>query len=118
MPIKTSNNTSITKIYGKTAGKHLSQSAIPPINFHSNTDNISYSIYGNLVQSETPSPTNPIIPVEVGEKTENLFDENATDTNNGYLSKRYLAYNGVVGNSSNHNVPSQVQCCNKSLHKP
>ena len=82
MPIKTSNNTSITKIYGKTAGKHLSQSAIPPINFHSNTDNISYSIYGNLVQSETPSPTNPIIPVEVGEKTDNLCSQTTVTTEN------------------------------------
>lgn len=131
MPIKTSNNTSITKIYGKTAGKHLSQSAIPPINFHSNTDNISYnlsgnmtqastqeysitdippidfmsdgnglsaySIYGNMVQTGTPTPDAPIMPVEVGDRTGNLFDYTLSNfvysTSNGSVitSNRYVS---------------------------
>lgn len=37
--------------------------------------NISaYTIKGNMVQSGTPTPSNPVYPTEVGEKTANLFD--------------------------------------------
>lgn len=33
-----------------------------------------YKIYGNTEQTGTPTPDNPIVPSECGEKTENLFD--------------------------------------------
>ena len=35
----------------------------------------SYKIYGNTSQAGTPTPENPIMPSECGERTENLFDE-------------------------------------------
>ena len=35
----------------------------------------SYKIWGNTVQTGTPTPENPIMPEGVGERTENLFDE-------------------------------------------
>ena len=38
----------------------------------------SYKIYGNNEQTGTPTPENPIIPSECGERTENLWGENYT----------------------------------------
>lgn len=35
---------------------------------------IDYKIYGNMEQTGTPTPENPIVPSECGERTENLFD--------------------------------------------
>ena len=37
----------------------------------------SYTIKGNMSQSGTPTPSNPIYPTECGDKTANLFDKNA-----------------------------------------
>lgn len=34
-----------------------------------------YKIYGDMEQTGTPTPENPIVPQECGERTENLFDE-------------------------------------------
>lgn len=33
-----------------------------------------YKVYGNTEQIGTPTPENPIVPQECGEKTENLFE--------------------------------------------
>lgn len=38
----------------------------------------SYTIKGNIQQSGTPTPSNPIYPSECGERTENLFGYNVT----------------------------------------
>ena len=60
-----------------------------------------YKIYGNTEQTGTPTPSNPIYPSECGERTENLFDENATDTNNGYDGTgRYLTNTGTTGGNA------------------
>ena len=37
-----------------------------------------YKIYGNTEQTGTPTPENPIVPSECGERTDNLFDYNAS----------------------------------------
>lgn len=37
-----------------------------------------YKIYGNLEQTGTPTPSDPIYPSECGERTENKFDKDAT----------------------------------------
>ena len=55
----------------------------------------AYTIKGNMSQSGTPTPSNPVYPTEVGEKTANLFDKNATNTNNGYVANSRL-YGGTV----------------------
>ena len=48
-----------------------------------------------------PSPLHPIVPSECGERTEQLFDENATDTNNGYDGTgRYLTNTGTTGGNA------------------
>ena len=40
------------------------------------TDLLDYLISGNMSQTGTPTPDNPIQPQECGERTGNLFDEN------------------------------------------
>lgn len=44
-----------------------------------------YKVYGNLTQNGTPTPENPIVPSECGERTGNLFDKNTASTG-GYIS--------------------------------
>ena len=39
----------------------------------------SYTIKGNMQQSGTPTPSNPVYPQETGDKTANLFDKNNAD---------------------------------------
>ena len=54
--------------------------------------NISaYTIKGNMVQSGTPTPSNPIYPTECGDKTANLFDKNAT-AGNIYVTDTAVRY--------------------------
>ena len=48
---------------------------VPPLLFKANGEPlIDWSIYGNTVQSATPTPQNPIMPQGTGERTGNLFD--------------------------------------------
>lgn len=50
---------------------------IPPLSFTADgTPLLDYLISGNLSQTGTPTPQNPIQPQECGERTGNLFDEN------------------------------------------
>lgn len=49
---------------------------IPPLSIRSNgTMLLDYLISGNMSQTGTPTPTNPIQPSECGERTANLFDK-------------------------------------------
>ena len=57
--------------------------------------NIEIDLKGNTVQSGTPTPNSPIDVVGVGERTGNLFDKDATNTNNGYISGYYLYPDGT-----------------------
>ena len=81
--------------------------------------NISaYTIKGNMTQSGTPTPSNPVYPTEVGEKTANLFNPNNRTTNSklingevvtgtslqGYYVSDYIAING--SNASINNARS------------
>lgn len=56
-----------------------------------------YKIYGNTVQDGTPTPSDPIIPQECGERTGNLFNGQGTD-NYGY----YQADHGTYINDKNY----------------
>lgn len=53
----------------------------------------AYTIKGNMVQSGTPTPSNPIYPTECGDKTANLFDKSTITTNS------YAALTGTQANS-------------------
>lgn len=60
---------------------HVSEVTGPlPLTINSDgTALIDYRIYGNTVQTGTPTPENPIMPEGVGERTENLFDKDNTE---------------------------------------
>ena len=45
-----------------------------------------YKIYGNTEQTGTPTPENPIVPQECGERTGNLFDKDSPNIVGGYLN--------------------------------
>ena len=60
-----------------------------------------YKIYGNTEQTGTPTPDNPIVPQECGERTENLWDFSAStkgllqsngslDSNQAYSTSNYI----------------------------
>lgn len=60
----------------------------PPLTFKADgTPLISWSMLGNGSQTGTPTPDNPVMPVFVGARTENLFDGSgiATSTNGVYV---------------------------------
>lgn len=65
---------------------------IPPLSFTADgTPLLDYLISGNMSQSGTPTPDNPIQPQETGERTWNLFDKSTAvvgygvDNNSGSL---------------------------------
>lgn len=65
-----------------------------------------YKIYGNTEQTGTPTPENPIVPSECGERTENLFDLNRLPSDTWTTDTRYYL-NGGIANSKAVN-PSAV----------
>jgi hypothetical protein len=66
-----------------------------PLTFKSNGEPlIDYRIYGNTVQNGTPTPENPIMPIGVGERTENIMDVYSANGN------KVVYYSGVTFNFS------------------
>lgn len=65
-------------------------------------------IKGNMSQSGTPTPTSPITPSECGERTGNLFDKNATDTNNGYVDNGYLTSDGTIHTNNGYRISEYI----------
>ncbi|MGN0787572.1 MAG: hypothetical protein ACI4L6_00680 [Candidatus Onthoplasma sp.] len=60
-------------------------------------------IYGNSVQSETPSPTNPVEIQSVGEKTKNLFNWSAIKNTNIIVSENGQKITMPILTQSNSN---------------
>ena len=69
----------------------------------------SYTIKGNMEQSGTPTPESPIMPSECGERTENLFDKDATDTNNGYINNYAIISSGGTAPNTNFYVSEYIR---------
>lgn len=66
---------------------------IVPYTFKANGESlIDWSIYGNTVQSATPTPQNPIMPNGTGERTRNLFDMSTVENGKG------IAMDGSITN--------------------
>ena len=59
----------------------------------------SYTIKGNMTQSGTPTPSNPVYPTEVGEKTANLWNPNQTITRGYYNDSGTLVDDLTTGHS-------------------
>jgi len=69
---------------------------------------ISWTVYGNMQRTGTPTPTTPIQPSECGERTGNLFDKNATDTNNGYVANGYLLSDGTITTNNAYGISEYI----------
>lgn len=65
--------------------------------------NLTWSMKGNMQQSGTPTPSNPVYPVETGEKTANLFDYKTAYSAylqpNGDVTAPASYFNNTVHNS-------------------
>lgn len=61
-----------------------------------------YKIYGNTVQTGTPTPENPIEPSECGEKTANLLDEEH------YEGTGWLYSSGAIAPSTNYYISKLI----------
>lgn len=63
---------------GSDSGHEIKElTGVPPLSFRADgTPLLDFLISGNMEQTGTPTPQNPIEPSECGEKTENLFDKN------------------------------------------
>lgn len=99
-------------------GEVKTLSGAPPLSFQANgTPLLDYLISGNTVQSGTPTPDNPIMPVDTGDletsgakagqykipisnSGENLFDKESQNI----IQNKYLRDNGNLDASSNHIV--------------
>lgn len=83
---------------GKDSGAEIKElTGIPPLTFRADgTPLLDYLISGNMSQSGTPTPDNPIMPQGTGERTANLYNINAKDVTNGYVNSAQLIQDGTT----------------------
>lgn len=123
--IITGNNKEITRIMtgdGReiievrdTNGNIVYQTAIemtgdPPLYFQGKGKPLKdYSIWGNSYQNGIPDPDNPVEVVSCGDKTKNLYDKNAKNTNNGFALNSYVNMGGglntAIGYQTSEYIP-------------
>lgn len=84
-----------------TPSEHEYTGAVPVTITANGQPLLDYTIYGNTVQSATPSPDSPIMPQGTGEKTENLFDKTITD---GIILRMYINQSGQQVSSQNYYI--------------
>ena len=75
-----------------------------------------YLISGNTVQNGTPTPEAPVEVQGCGERTGNLFDKSATNTNNGYISNGYLMSNGNVNVNGDYRASEYIAVSSNQLY--
>lgn len=69
-----------------------------------------YKVYGNLSQSGTPAPSDPIVPSECGERTENWFDADSThqgyynNSGNFVANNKYICSQPIIVNEQNYTI--------------
>lgn len=61
-----------------------------------------YKVYGNTEQTGTPTPENPIVPSECGERTANLLDEE------NYAEEGYLNASGIIRPLANYVISELI----------
>jgi len=67
-----------------------------PAVIYPNASTVTVGLKGNTVQNGTPTPDSPIMPDGTGDRTGNLFDIDARDTNNGYVNNMQLNQDGTM----------------------
>ena len=72
----------------------------------------SYTIKGNMSQSGTPTPSNPVYPTEVGDKTANLFDY---QTMAGGVTGAYLLSDGSLRGEGSWSITDYIPCDNTAF---
>ena len=102
----------IAEIWGRgLQGGHkiIEYTGTPPITITADGNALlDYRIYGNTVQNGTPTPENPVDVVGCGERTENLFDFNAVNPDNGYAYGKQLVSDGNVYTFTQTNVSEYI----------
>ena len=68
----------------------------------------NYIIYGESVQDGTPTPEEPVEVTGLGIRTDNLFNKNAKDPDNGYVHNARLDSNGSIFTTGNTNVSEYI----------
>ncbi len=69
-----------------------------------------YKIFGNLSQNGTPTPENPIVPQECGERTVNLFDADSThqgyynNSGNFVANNKYICSQSILVSEQNYTI--------------
>lgn len=69
-----------------------------------------YKIFGNTVQTGTPTPENPIVPQECGERTVNLFDADSThqgyynNSGNFVANNKYICSQPILASEQNYTI--------------
>lgn len=71
-----------------------------------------YKIYGNTEQTGTPTPENPIVPSECGERTENLFDYQTMAVSG---ISRYLTATGQEVTITGWRISDYIPCNGKEF---
>lgn len=85
----------------KFAWQETTLSGVPPLSFSAKGTALSaYSVTGNLSQTGTPTPAQPIVPEECGDVSENMFDKNNFIDGGNF----YPAAGDVLQDSSNTKI--------------
>lgn len=75
-----------------------------PADLYADGTNATVGLVGNMQQTDTPTPQNPIQPQETGEMTANLFDGTTSDTN-----QRISIQNGATYASNGYSVTQYIE---------
>ena len=67
-----------------------------PADLYADGTNATVGLVGNMSQSGTPTPDNPIMPEGCGERTANLYNIDAKNTDNGYINGTQLNKDGTT----------------------
>lgn len=84
-----------------------------PVNIYADGNNATVSLVGNMQQTGTPTPDNPIQPSECGERTGNLLFAPDTGTTVSVLAISYTTNSSefiLNKNVTDNNVSSAVNC--------
>ena len=74
-----------------------------PADLYADGNNATVGLVGNMSQTGTPTPSNPIYPQECGDKTANLFDYTAST-----IGKYVRDNNGTLGNDENTSATGYI----------
>lgn len=73
-----------------------------PADLYADGTDATVTIYGNMAQTSTPTPDNPIQPQECGERTGNLWDEDYTGISNT------ITYKPIYVGDGNYTLSSSI----------